>query len=58
MLGQRCRQLEAGLDNLDNDPRLVFDDLRYRDVLAVALRDPVVARVVGQLPDGFRWADE
>lgn len=57
-LGPLCRQLELGLFNRENDPGPLFSGLTYRDVMAVALRDPVVARVLRSLPMDWRWPDE
>jgi hypothetical protein len=57
-LGDRCRLLELGLDNADRDPALVFSDLRYRDVMPVAMHVPAVARAIAKLPADWRWADE
>jgi hypothetical protein len=57
-LGDRCRRLEWGLDNADNDPTLVFSGLRFADVMPLALRVPAVARSIAKLPSDWRWPDE
>lgn len=58
VLGARCREFEAGLYNDERDPEPLLRGLAYRDVMRVALADPVVARVVALLPVSWRWADE
>lgn len=55
-LPERCRLLLSGLHNSENDPRLIFDHVEYRDAMAVAQRDPYVAVALGRLPDGF-WLE-
>jgi hypothetical protein len=57
-LPSRCRDLELGLYNDENDPDPLFRDLPYAGVMAIALRDPVVARVLTRLPSSWRWPDE
>ncbi|HEY8648903.1 MAG TPA: hypothetical protein VIM50_05950 [Candidatus Limnocylindria bacterium] len=57
-LGRRCRLLEAGLDNSDNDPELIFGGVPYGAAMLTALRDPAVARAMAQLPATWRWSGE
>ena len=57
-LGDRCRELERGLYNAEKDPAPLFAGLPYAAVMPVALRDPVVARVMRSLPVDWRWPDE
>jgi hypothetical protein len=54
-LGAQCRLLELDLYNNENDAEPLFSGLPYKDVMGVALRDPVVARVLARLPTDWRW---
>lgn len=51
-LPRRCEMLLIGLDNADSDPSLIFEDLPYADVMAMAQRHEVVARALKYYQSG------